>query len=141
VSKLDDRSLLELRSCDPQLERLFIEVNRRYPCKVLEGFRDEQTQHKYFHSGLSKVDWPNGKHNKYPSWAADVLPTPIDWKDTKRFYHFGGYVQGVAFRMDIGIRWGGDWDMDKDLNDQSFMDLCHFELLQGSRESTNIIQA
>jgi peptidoglycan L-alanyl-D-glutamate endopeptidase CwlK len=26
------------------------------------------------------------------------------------------------------IRWGGDWDMDNDLSDNTFNDLVHFEL-------------
>jgi peptidoglycan L-alanyl-D-glutamate endopeptidase CwlK len=61
--------------------------------------------------------------------AVDLAPYPIDWKNTKRFYHFAGIVLGVATEMGIRIRWGGDWDMDDDLDDQSFMDLVHFEIV------------
>jgi peptidoglycan L-alanyl-D-glutamate endopeptidase CwlK len=59
-----------------------------------------------------------------------VAPYPIDWNDTKRFYHFAGFVLGVAksSKIAIPIRWGGDWDSDNDLNDQTFMDLVHWEL-------------
>ena len=63
-----------------------------------------------------------------PSMAVDVAPCPIDWEDTKRFYHFGGYVKAWAHALDIKIIWGGDWDSDNDFRDQRFHDLVHFEL-------------
>ena len=45
-----------------------------------------------------------------------------------RFYNFAGTVQGVAKMLNIKIRWGGDWDSDNDLKDQTLYDLPHFEL-------------
>ena len=35
---------------------------------------------------------------------------------------------GIANRLEIPIRWGGDWDMDTYVKDQKFKDLPHFEL-------------
>lgn len=49
-------------------------------------------------------------------------------KDLARFYYFGGYVLGRASEQDLDLRWGGDWDGDRDVHDQSFDDLVHFEL-------------
>ena len=40
-----------------------------------------------------------------------------------------GYIQATADKLGIKIRWGGDWDSDGDLDDQTFMDLGHFELV------------
>ena len=45
-----------------------------------------------------------------------------------RFYHFAGVVRGVAAMMDIDIEWGGDWDSDYVLDDQSFYDFPHFQV-------------
>ena len=46
-----------------------------------------------------------------------------------RFYDFGGYVVGAAYRLGIPLRWGGDWDRDHDVfDDQRFQDLVHFEI-------------
>src|SRR6185369_7204924 len=110
-------------------------VIRTFDCTVLEGYRNEEDQEKAFNAGNTKLHWPNGKHNRQPSFAVDVSPYPVDWKDTKRFYHFAGFVLGVAVRlkeegkMTHAIRWGGDWDCDHDLNDQTFNDLVHFELI------------
>jgi peptidoglycan L-alanyl-D-glutamate endopeptidase CwlK len=36
---------------------------------------------------------------------------------------------GIAAKMGIKIRWGGDWDRDEELHDQTFFDLPHFELI------------
>jgi len=121
-------SRTRLATAHLDLQRLFEEVVKHYDCTVITGFRPKDEQDRAVADGLSKTPWPQSKHNRQPSLAVDVAPYPIDWKDTKRFYHFGGYVTGVAEKMGIPIRWGGDWDSDNDLNDQTFMDLVHFEL-------------
>ena len=54
-------------------------------------------------------------------------------KDVARWYYFGGYVLGVADqlhkagRIGARIRGGLDWDGDRQLSDQHFDDLGHFE--------------
>ena len=65
--------------------------------------------------------------------AVDVVPyfkskPNIRWNDKNKFYEFAGFVQGIASQLDIDIRWGGNWDSDDELNDQTFFDLPHFEL-------------
>jgi peptidoglycan L-alanyl-D-glutamate endopeptidase CwlK len=117
-----------LDTCDHRLQVLFEEVVREYDCAVLVGHRGEAEQSAAFESGKSKLRWPESKHNSDPSLAVDVAPHPISWTNTKRFYHFAGYVKGLADLLDIPIRWGGDWDGDEDLDDQNFNDLVHFEL-------------
>ena len=58
----------------------------------------------------------------------DVAPYQIDWQDKDRFYYFAGIVKGVALKLNIPIRWGGDWDSDTQVKDQTFFDLPHFEI-------------
>ena len=128
MPKFGNTSIARLRECDPLLQRLFLEVVKEYDCSVLVGHRTRIEQIHAFEKGNSRLKWPDSKHNKIPSKAVDVSPYPIDWQDSKRFYHFGGFVKGLALGMGIPIRWGGDWDSDYDLNDQTFMDLVHFEL-------------
>ena len=129
ANKWSKKSKANLDTCDPRLQMLFNEVLRLRDCMILEGHRNEEDQSAYYMAGRSRVEWPNGKHNSLPSRAADVVPYPApDWGDKKAFYHFAGLVHGVAFAMGIPIRWGGDWDGDGDLNDQTFYDLVHFEL-------------
>jgi len=122
------RSAANLATAHPSLQRLFREVIKHFDCSVICGHRTEEEQNKVFHEGKSKVQWPRSKHNRLPSIAVDVVPYPVDWKDTNRFYYFAGVVKGIASSMDIDIRWGGDWDGDTQVHDQTFMDLPHFEL-------------
>jgi len=128
MSKFSKKSLAELSTCHPDLQRLFNEVIKHYECTVLCGHRNMEDQNKAVQSGASKLAWPKSKHNKTPSLAVDVIPFPVDWKDLKRFMHFAGVVQGVAFMMGIKIRWGGDFNEDLDFKNDKFIDMPHFEL-------------
>ena len=121
-----------LLTCDPKLQILMREVVKGHDCSIREGHRGEELQNKYFNAvpQLSRLKWPDGPHNEIPSRAVHALPHPFPgWKNIKAFYFFGGYVIRTAEVMGIKIRWGGDWDRDKDLGDQDFMDLQHFELV------------
>ena len=60
--------------------------------------------------------------------AVDVTPYPVDFDNTDRHYYFCGYVLAVAKQLGLDIRWGGDWDSDRETKDQTFNDLVHFEL-------------
>lgn len=129
MPEFGERSKKALDSAHPKLRQLFDEVVKTYDCAVLCGFRNEADQEDAFVKGFSKVQFPDSKHNSYPSLAVDVVPWPLDWKDGRRFYHFGGYVLATAGRLGIKIRWGGDWNGNLDFKDQNFHDLPHFELL------------
>ena len=128
MAKFGNRSKERLKTCHPDLIRLFEKVVEGFDNSILCGHRNEFDQNKAFDEKRSKLKFPKGKHNTIPSLAIDVAPYPIDWNDIKRFYFFGGYVKGVAKSMGIKIRWGGDWDSDTLVRDQSFNDLPHFEL-------------
>jgi len=128
MPRFGKKSKQRLKTCEEELQSLFNEVVKHFDCSVLVGYRGRNEQDIAFESGHSKVKWPNGKHNKKPSFAVDVAPYPIDWDDRERFIYFGGFVKGCAFRMDISLRWGGDWDNDTQLSDNNFDDLVHFEL-------------
>lgn len=98
-------------------------------CSVIEGHRGQELQDKYFAEGRSFKKFPDGKHNSIPSQAVHALPYPIDWKDTRRMTLFAGIVLAVGHMKGIRIRWGGDWDMDTEVKDNTFDDLAHFELM------------
>lgn len=139
MPRFSQQSFSRLSTCHPELQVLFYEVIKHFDCVVLEGYRDQAGQAKAVAEGNSKLAWPNGKHNHMPSLAVDVAPyhppTTVNWKDIKRFYFFGGYVLGIARilkeqgKMSHSVRYGGDWDMDTDISDQTFNDLVHFELV------------
>lgn len=126
---MTELSKKRLSTCHVRLQDLFNEVDRHYPCLIITGHRGEADQNKAFAEGKSKERWPMGKHNSLPSLAVDVAPEPLDWKNTKKFYEFIGFVRACAIFKRMKIRCGHDWDMDGDLNDQTFNDLVHFEYL------------
>ena len=116
MPKFSQESFSKLSTCEHDLQVLFFEIIRSFDCSILEGYRNQEDQEKAVREGNSKLHYPDGKHNRQPSCAVDVAPYPVNWTDTKRFYHFGGYVLGVAARlkeegkMTHSIRWGGDWN-------------------------------
>lgn len=124
------KSQKKLDTCHPDLQTLFTEVIKYVDCTILDGNRNKTRQNFLYNMGRSRVMYPDSKHNESPSSAIDAVPYPINWNDLSRFYYFGGIVMGIAFKMGIPIRWGGDWDRDMEVKDQNFNDLPHFELLK-----------
>jgi peptidoglycan L-alanyl-D-glutamate endopeptidase CwlK len=128
MPRFGSRSINRIKTCDQRLQELFYEVVKHFDCTIIEGSRGKERQNKAYADGKSKVKYPNGKHNQFPSVAVDVAPYPIDWSDRDRFHYFGGFVLGVAKQKGLNIRWGGDWDMDTQTKDNKFDDLVHFEI-------------
>jgi peptidoglycan LD-endopeptidase CwlK len=120
-------SLANLATCDERLQRVFREVVKHFDCQVLEGHRSAERQLEMHALGRSKIK-AGGKHNASPSLAVDVAPFPVNWDDTQRFHYFAGFVKGVAAQLGVNLRWGGDWDSDTEVKDETFRDLPHFEI-------------
>lgn len=128
MARFGKRSKERLSTCDTRLQAVFNEVIKHVDCSVLEGHRSGERQDKLYDEGRTKVKFPNGRHNKKPSRAADVTPYPVDWKDRERQTLFAGFVLGIANGMGINLRWGGDWDQDFMVHDNMFDDFPHFEV-------------
>lgn len=122
-----------------------------YDHRLEESYRNKVRQHGFFIAKpqLSKVDYPT-VHNTRPCWAVDAYPCPdgtVDFGNTpeeiRQCHHFAGYVCGVADQLYIEgrishkLRNGDDWDGDKNINDQTFMDICHFELIPNTGDVLN----
>lgn len=129
MNKWGKKSLQVRDGLHENLKLLFDEVLKHFDCSLIEGHRRKYRQELLYDLGQSKINWPDSKHNKLPSQAVDALPYPVNWYDLPRLRFFAGFVLGVASQMKIKIRWGGDWDMDKEVLDNIFNDLCHFEIL------------
>ena len=128
MAKFGSRSKARLATCDEDLQELFEEVVKIFDCTVLCGHRGEKDQNEAYEKGNSKVKYPHGRHNAKPSNAVDVTPYPVDYENTDRHYYFGGYVLATAEKLGLKVRWGGDWDGDRETKDQTFNDLVHFEV-------------
>ena len=129
MPKFSAASLAHLETAHPDLQRIFYHVIRSFDCVVLEGVRSLAQQEENVRKGVSKT--LESKHLRQPdgyAHAVDVTPYPINWNDRDRMYYFAGHVKGVAEALGIRLRWGGDWDSDTEVKDQTFFDLPHFEL-------------
>jgi len=122
------KSKKALASAHNDLQLLFNEVIKVIDCTIIFGHRTEEEQNEMVRKGYSKLTYPKSMHNKSPALAVDAVPYPIFWEKRERFVYFAGIVKGIASQLNINIRWGGDWDSDNDLLDQTWMDLPHFEL-------------
>ncbi len=128
------RSRKQLGTCHRDLQTIFSAILPYIDHSIIEGTRDEETQNRYFNEGKSKIKYPNGKHNSTPSMAVDVVPYPEGYGDVKKMILLAGYVMCITEQLyregkiEHKIRWGGDWDSDKDLKDQTFNDYPHYEL-------------
>lgn len=131
--KFGKRSLAELDTCHPDLQKIahLAIVRTKVDFGILEGHRNKQKQDTAFHSGASKVKFPNGKHNKTPSEAFDFgifINGKYEPNTTSYYYYVAGVLQSCASELGIQLRWGGDWDGDGNFKDQTFNDLGHIEI-------------
>jgi peptidoglycan L-alanyl-D-glutamate endopeptidase CwlK len=132
--KFGPSSLAKLETCDPRLQLVMKAVLAQgiMDMSVTEGHRDQKTQDRYFAEKKSRVKFPNGKHNSYPSMAVDVAPYVGGFVsyDTRHCCHLAGLILGIAASLGVKLRWGGNWDMDGEpITDQDFQDLVHYELI------------
>ncbi len=139
--KFSKKSLDELHTCHPDLQRVFDQVLRLVDVAVVEGIRGKQKQDQCYDKGTSKVKYPNSKHNDIPSNAVDVIPWvggKGSW-ETKHCIFLAGIVMATANGMGIKIRWGGNWDMDDEImTDQDFQDLAHYERVAGTGTGSGV---
>lgn len=135
------KSLEQLSTLHQTLQGVLKEMIKRRNFTIVEGYRGEELQNQYFDEGKTKLRYPNGKHNRYPSRAVDIYPYPCDplmLNPTKEYrqrakemwIEWGSWVVGFAAGYGVKLRWGFDWDGDHDLNDQTFYDGPHFELVE-----------
>lgn len=130
---LSEKSKEKLSTCSEPLIDLVEAVSRHYPIQVIEGHRNKEKQDEAYEKGFSKLKYPESKHNSFPSLAVDLAPLidgKIDWNNKKQWYHFVGFVEGMAAALGIQVRSGADWDRDRNVSDQSFIDLPHIELIK-----------
>jgi len=130
MPRFGKRSKERLKGVDSRLINVLNEVVKYFDITVIEGLRSQERQNKLVVEGKSKTKF--GKHVQ--GKAVDIAPYPIDWNARDDFHYLGGFVLGVASRMGIDVRWGGDWS-DSSLSknarttkDNNFDDLVHFEI-------------
>lgn len=98
---------------------------------VIWGYRGEEEQNEAFAKGNSKLKFPESKHNRSPSHAVDLAPYPKLYDaPIHEFCYLAGVVMACAYELGAKVRWGGDWNMNDDTEDQPFKDWGHFEIME-----------
>lgn len=139
MATFSPESLRKLSTCDPRLQSLLREAIKYIDFTILEGHRGEAAQNEAFRKGNSKLQWPNGKHNRLPSVAVDIAPwfhgpgDPINWRDVPAFARLMGYIERIAHEQGVKVRLGMDWDGDFRTASydpgENFLDAPHLELV------------
>lgn len=119
------RSQKRLMGVNLKLKEILNEAIKVMDLTVIEGLRTEERQTTLVKKGSSKT--MKSKH--LSGKAVDIAPYPINWDDRERFHYMGGVLIGIAKSKGISARWGGDWDRDGEIKDNSFDDLVHIELV------------
>jgi peptidoglycan L-alanyl-D-glutamate endopeptidase CwlK len=134
--KFSEKSENILKTCHPDLQTLAAQVMalQIFDFGITCGHRTEEDQNKAFAEGKSKLKWPNGNHNKFPSDAFDFViyldgKATYDNKDMPSYYMAVGIFRVVALQLGMKLRVGADWDGNFNVKDQTFNDVCHIERL------------
>ena len=122
--KFGKRSRKRLEGVDAKLVNVLNELIKIMDVTVIEGLRSAERQKELLAKGATKVKYSKHMEGK----AVDIAPYPKDWEDRERFHYMGGMVRGIAKALNLKVRWGGDWDSDGEIKDNSFDDLVHIEI-------------
>lgn len=125
---MNKSGLKKLKTCHPDIVRLALAVDERFPIQCICGKRGQVEQDKAYQNGMSRLKYPNSKHNTEPlSEAGDFVPDPdknpatINWDDIKAFETMCLTFEQVADELGIKIRLGRDF---------KFKDFPHIELVR-----------
>ena len=145
MNRWSKKSKRLLDTCHMDIQILMNEVLKIQDCTIVEGARSEERQNELYEQGLSKVKYPNSKHNLTPdrslSHAVDVVPYirgAVSW-DKEDILVFTGIVYAVWYKLystnviTHRIRLGMNWDthpLGRDHKLNSFFDGAHIEIVE-----------
>lgn len=131
-------SKAKMQTIDERLNSLLNIAANVWDITVISGRRGKTEQNKLFKDGKSKLEYPDSKHNTNPlSMAVDIAPymngrmlNGDEKSDIDTMTMFAGFFIGLAALGGIELRWGGDFNMDRDLSNDNWDDLFHYELVE-----------
>ena len=129
-------SMTQLATCHRLLVMLCTQAIEIVDFKVVFGQRTLAEQKQLVRLGFSKT-MKSYHLNQPKSLAVDLHPcvegNPIDLIQSASvynpyFYFMAGVIKGLAYKLNIPIVWGGDWNKDGNFRNNKFNDLFHFQL-------------
>lgn len=133
---LSERSLKRMEGVESDLQKVVQMAIGRTPVDFgvawLGGFRTPEEQNQLFKDGHSKCDGyaKLSKHQFGEAVDLQVFVGGTAVKSEKMQCVVAGVVASCACALGVNIRWGGDWDSDGDMRDNTFNDLYHFEIIR-----------
>lgn len=122
----------KLHNVHPDLVAVIQAAAKVWELKIVEAERSLKREEELIRTGKSRLADPRKCLHVVQAdglvHAVDLVPLPLDWNDSRRFYYLGGYVRAVAKGLGLHVRWGGDWNSNTEVKDQTFNDLDHFEV-------------
>ena len=98
---------------DPRLQVIVDELLNYVDVSLTSGYRDREEQNGLFENNRTQVRFPDSKHNRKPSLAVDLQPSPYPKNDNDLRAALG-YIAGLAMMIAHNhgwqLRWGGDWN-------------------------------
>lgn len=137
MNEWSEKSFKALNTLHVDLRLICNHMLQIHDCSIIWGHRDKKTQNALYKQKLSKLQWPDSKHNKFLSEAVDLIPYlqgGDPYADPKYATYFSGLVLGAsdelyqAGRIQRRIRWGGNWSVKRDKPFADFFDAYHYEL-------------
>ena len=122
--KFSKKSLDMLDGVDPQLKLLATEVLKISPFDITSGYRTVEEQMKMYQNKVSKCDGIKNKSKHQEGKAIDIMVYDENGKGTwneKYYLQMAGVFKSTANRLNIQIKWGGDF--------KSIVDMPHYELV------------
>jgi len=139
-----DSSKTRLKAVHPDLQLIMTTVKKycTIDFDISCGARTTEEQQAAYFAGNSELDGIHkmSKHQLIPSEAVDIYAYKEGGKASYTYHqlsYIAGVIQAVAIMLySVGktkhiIRWGGNWDQDGYIiDDQTFQDLGHFEIVE-----------
>lgn len=115
-----ERCEMIMAQAHPALQSWFESVRSVFlDAHVSTAFRDAVAQEDAFKRGVSKVRWPNSKHNAIPARAIDLFQ--LD-QNGKAKWDGVWFARLWATAKHPDLVWGGNW--------KTFKDAPHFQLVE-----------
>lgn len=131
MNKFGLKSLAVRATLDGRLQWMVDEVLKHMDVSLIYGHRVKEEQNLLYDLGRSQLQWPESKHNVWPSIAVDMQPYPYPTKENDLRAGLG-YMAGLCWMLaeqqGFSIRWGGDWNRNGSVADNGFDDLFHVEI-------------
>lgn len=137
--KLSQRSINRMEYVHPDLQKVVEQAIfvTDVDFGVTEGLRAWKRQEQLMKEGKTKtmkskhLTCIEGHNSLWYGGAVDIVAYKdglVCWDDPALYESIAKAFFKAAEQVGVQIRWGGDWDRDGDRSDQTFDDLCHFEL-------------